>query len=1133
MPECPRCHQDNPDGSTLCGFCATPLREIRSSLDEERKVVTILFCDLVSFTASSDGADPEDVRARIRPYFTRLRPEIERHGGTVEKYIGDAIMAVFGAPLAHEDDPERAVRAGLRILDALAELNREEIGLELRVRIGIETGEALVTMGARPEQGEGIVTGDVVNTASRLQGAAPIDGVAVGERTYAATRGLVDYQALDPVILKGKASPVPIFVAKSIRARLRSVMTRELTTPLVGREQERAFLTRMFQQAVRDRSVQLVTIVGEPGIGKSRLVSELFSYVDMNHRSVRWREGRCLPYGDAVTFWALGEIVKAEAGVLETDSLDEAAKKIHEVVRRDHPEAPWLRQRLRPLVGLEAPRASREENFTAWRTWLESLADRTPTVLVFEDLHWADDALLAFVEHLADHARRVPLLLVGTARPELFESVPRFSQGARSVHRINLSALSESETASLVATLLDQAGLPEPLRSPILERSGGNPLYAREFVRLLKDRSLLHKEERTAVMEVEADLAPPESITALIAARLDILPSHRKAILTDAAVIGKVFCAGGVAAIGRRDPQAVRDELHELVRGELIRPSQPSSMPSESEFAFSHALIRDVAYAQIPRAARSMRHRRAAAWIEANASDRLEDVAEVLAHHYTSALDLARAAGQIDDLRELEEATARFLMLAGDRAMALDPRRAETFYRRAEELAPRGHRLWLTALGRLADVVQMTSGDHAEAASLYEQAIAGFEAMGETAQATDLTLRFKVVLTTRGEIARAASLLDGIIARLERADPSPQLARAYAERAFASGRWDTIEWANRALELADRFGQSDVQARALGFRGVVRANLGQRDGIDDLRGSIALARKGELTRQTYVSYSNLMWALIDESPPAALELAEEALMFVRARGLGDGEARIRTYRLRPLFQIGRWEELLEEADRLVAWAQPRENRWVTLYASYPKARMLVAKGRLEEAAALANALWDEAEAAMMTDVFALPLASWHTAHGRIVKATQMLETLIERQEQTSGRLGELLCDAARQAAAFRRPDLLARCGGLTKGDFASDDHRRSTWEAIAASAEDRHADAAEAFSRAAIGWADFGNPFEQAHAWLGLGRSVLALQRPSDAAIPLQRARGLFVSLSAAPGLAEVSALTGSRDLAE
>ncbi len=378
MVRCPSCGQDNPDGFRWCGYCGATLHQAPSAQAEERKVVTVLFCDLAGFTASSDRADPEDVRARIRPYFARVRHEIEGFGGTVEKFIGDAVMAVFGAPAAHEDDPERAVRAGLRILEAISELNAQDASLDLQVRVGIETGEVVAALGNRPESGEGIVVGDVVNTASRLQGAAPVNGVVVGGGTHAATRAVFDYRPLQPATLKGKADPVPIFQAIAARARFGTDITRTFSSPLVGREPERTLLTAIFERSLREARLQMVTIVGEAGVGKSRLVAELAAFVDDRPELIRWRQGRCLPYGDAVTFWALGEIVKAEAGILETDSPDEAGSKIDAMIPDSHPDAPWLRQRLRPLVGIEGPQAAREENFAAWRAFLESLADERP-----------------------------------------------------------------------------------------------------------------------------------------------------------------------------------------------------------------------------------------------------------------------------------------------------------------------------------------------------------------------------------------------------------------------------------------------------------------------------------------------------------------------------------------------------------------------------------------------------------------------------------------------------------------------------------------------------------------------------------------------------------------------------------
>src|SRR6266536_5033372 len=321
---CSSCGNENPEGATFCNACAAPLAEQPSPAAEERKIVSVLFCDLVGFTAASERQDPEDVRARIRPYHARLRAEIERYGGTVEKFVGDAVMAAFGAPVTHEDDAERAVRAGLAILDAIAELNEADPDLDLHVRVGINTGEAVVTRGARPGQGEGMVTGDVVNTAARIQTAAPVNGVAVGEQTYRATSQVFEYEPLQPVVVKGKPEPLTLWQAKAARARFGTDITRQFKSPLVGRELEKPLLIGTFERAAQQRSVQLVTIVGEPGVGKSRLVAELFAYIEAKPELTRWRQGRCLPYGEGITFWALGEIVKAEAGILESDSAEVA-----------------------------------------------------------------------------------------------------------------------------------------------------------------------------------------------------------------------------------------------------------------------------------------------------------------------------------------------------------------------------------------------------------------------------------------------------------------------------------------------------------------------------------------------------------------------------------------------------------------------------------------------------------------------------------------------------------------------------------------------------------------------------------------------------------------------------------------
>jgi class 3 adenylate cyclase len=433
---CASCGQENPDGFRFCGRCAAPLTP--ASAREERKVVSVLFADLVGFTSRAERLDPEDVRATLTPYFARVREVIEVYGGTVEKFIGDAVMALFGAPVAHEDDPERAVRAALAVRDAVRDLNESEATLELQLRLAVTTGEALISLGARPSEGEGMASGDVVNTASRLQTAAPVNGILVGETTYRATRHAIEYREAPPVEAKGKAEPVPVWEALSARARFGVDVDEGPRSALVGREREVEFLVDALARSRREASSQLVTLVGVPGIGKSRLVVELFQVVGRDPDLIWWRQGRSLPYGESMSYWALGEITKAQAGILETDSTDEAAAKLRSMVEDlvpDQSEHDWVERHLRPLVGLSVSSGSggdrRSEAFSAWRRLLEALAEIRPLILVFEDLHWADDGLLDFVDYLAEWATGVPLLIVCTARPEMLDRRPGWGGGKR------------------------------------------------------------------------------------------------------------------------------------------------------------------------------------------------------------------------------------------------------------------------------------------------------------------------------------------------------------------------------------------------------------------------------------------------------------------------------------------------------------------------------------------------------------------------------------------------------------------------------------------------------------------------------------------------------------------------------
>ena len=646
MVACGGCGTESPDGFRFCPVCGLPLAGASdASLTEERRVVTALFCDLVGFTATSEAADPEDVDRMLSGYAAMARREIERHGGVVEKFIGDAVVGIFGIPTTHEDDALRAVRAGLDICTKAADLTGLA-GAAVKLRVGVNTGEVLARMSVDAGSGERFLAGDAVNTASRIQSAAPEMGVAVGLATYQATRGAIEYHELEPATLKGKDQPVRIFHAVSTKARTGVDLTRPQAATYIGRADELAELTQLFESTGAETPVRLVTVIGEAGMGKSRMVAELRAHVDKRAGPVTWRQGRCLPYGEGITFWALGEVVKAQAGILESDSPADAEAKLNTVVPPG-PDQAWMRERLLPLIGLESTSANRDESFAAWRLFLEGMAADHPAVVVVEDLHWADEAMLAFLENVAKEGAHGPLFLLATARPDLLAGHPEFGAGLPNAHRLELAPLTTDETASLVTSLLG-AVVPPDLSGPIIERADGNPLYAEEYVALLRDRDLLVQSNGSIALRAGADLPLPDSIHALLAARLDTLPADRKSLLTDAAVVGKVFWDGPLVAMGDRDPAQVASALADLAQLGFLRPAAQSSMAGEREYAFWHVLGRDVAYRQLPRGSRAARHAAAATWLEAKLGDRVDDIADVLADHWGTALELSRAAGQED-----------------------------------------------------------------------------------------------------------------------------------------------------------------------------------------------------------------------------------------------------------------------------------------------------------------------------------------------------------------------------------------------------------------------------------------------------------------------------------------------------
>jgi class 3 adenylate cyclase len=1124
VPTCPSCGKEVAGEFPFCPFCAAPLKDqLATAVPEERKVVTVLFCDLVDFTAESEQQDPEDVRARLRPYHARLREEISRFGGTVEKFIGDAVMAVFGAPLAHEDDAERAVRAALSILDAIGELNDADPGLDLKVRVGIHTGEAVVAGGASAERGEGLVTGDVVNTANRIESVAPVNGVAVSEQTYRTTSHIFEYDTLEPVLVKGKAEPLALRQAKAVRIRFGTDF-HEHVTPFVGRDLEKPLLIGIFERALQRRSVQLVTIVGEPGVGKSRMVAELFAYMDAKPEIIRWRQGRCLPYGEGITFWALGEIVKREAAILESDSADVALQKLEAALSPDEPERQWLLQRLAPLVGAEAGApAERQESFTAWRRYLESLAARRETVLVFEDLHWADEALLAFLEHLAEWAGEVPLLILCTARPELYERRPGWGAGQRNAHTINLSPLSDEETAKLVSSLIATSVLTPDLECAILERAGGNPLYAEEFVRLLTDRGLSAQE-----------LTLPDSVQALIAARLDTLPPDRKSLLQDAAVVGKVFWASAVAAMGGLDVGQVELALHELARKELVRAARASSMEGESEYSFWHLVVRDVAYSQIPRMQRSRRHRAAAEWIEVKAGARVEDMAEVLAHHYLQALELAEASGDAAQA-ELVAPARRFLALAGERALGLDTAQAEIWLARALELTQEDDPERLTLIARWADAV-LQGGRIREAVDVLDEALASLgESGGTEALAEALQLRSRV--STRLAEGRGVELAARAVELLERSGRPPPLVDAYSQ--LANAHWisgsppDAIEAANRACELAQELGLAEPP-RALGYRGMARAYAGDAEGLAEMERALEAFVEIGAGREISILQNNLAVARYPiEGPARSIAAFEAAVSFCEQRGLLEAERVLATNRPGLLAELARTEEALADAGELAVVLETSGQMADLVEVRSVEMSLHVARGEPQE---LEQAEWllEAARGVSHVDIstYGRVAAALVLASDAPDDARAALREIDERPgSRSSPYYARHLATMVRTALALGDPELARRLTEAPTRRYPLDEHALCAARALLTELAGEFEEASALYAEASGRWQEFGNVPERAYALIGQGRCLRAL-RSAGAEEPLLESRELFASMGYKAALADTEALLGEGEAA-
>jgi class 3 adenylate cyclase/tetratricopeptide (TPR) repeat protein len=995
MLVCPECGRENPDDARFCAACGARLEAAQEEAREERKVVSVLFADLVGFTSRAERLDPEDVRATLSPYYAQLRSELERHGGTVEKFIGDAVMAVFGAPVAHEDDPERAVRAGLAIRDSIIEDGR------LQVRVAVTTGEALVTLGASPAEGEGMVAGDVVNTAARLQNAAPVDGVLVDEPTFRATRGRIDYREAEAVRAKGKADPVPVWEAREARSRF-GVDVEQAGAAFVGRRRELDFLTDALVRAREERAPQLVTLVGVPGIGKSRLVYELSRVADAEEELIFWRQGRSLPYGEGIGYWALAEMAKAHAGILDSDAPSDAERKLVDAVEGLQVESPQLLlENLRPLIGLAAEGETggdRAERFTAWRQFFEGLADQRSTVLVFEDLHWADDDLLDFVDHLVDWSSGVPLLVVCTARPELLERRPGWGGGKPNASTLSISPLSEDETARLLGSLLERSVLPAEVQTSLLVRAGGNPLYAEQFARLL------------AEVGSHEDLRLPENVQGIIAARLDGLPAGEKQLLQDAAVLGKVFWLGAACAVGGVERGEGEERLHALGRKEFVRRERRSSVGGEEEFAFRHLLVRDVAYGQIPRTARAERHERAAEWIEA--LGRPEDHAEMLAHHYLEALRLRRATGA-DAPAELADRARSAARDAGDRALSLGAfPTAARFYEAALELsAPDDQRAELLLAYARSRVDDVGLDD-----SVLLEATDGLLRAGKVEAAAEAQARLGGVWLNRGDRDRALEFLERARELVADRGASPAKAFVLQELGRALMMADefprAIQFASESLRLADTLNLAAIRARNLNTLGVSRIVTGDRGGVADLERAMEIAAAAHSYEEVGAA-ANLTWmnVLLGDIRRAG-ELHEMSRTLARRLGVWGFIRWVEAEHAFHCYWEGRWDDALAAVDDYFHAIEGTAGHYMEGACRDVRSAILLARGRAQEALA---------EARLATEV------------SRPVKDPQTINTALAYEAQAALVVGERsatnsLADElvqAWKATGIRQPSELA------------------------------------------------------------------------------------------------------------
>jgi len=931
---CPVCGSANPADAKFCGECGTALaaesgveapRRVSATAEApiaERRLVSVLFADLVGHTSASERRDAEDTRDLLSRYFETAREIVERHGGTIEKFIGDAVMAVWGTPTAHEDDAERAVRSALQLLDAIGHMESGD-GKLLQGRAGVLTGEAAVTIGAI---GQGMVAGDLVNTASRLQSVAAPGTVLVGEATYRAASGAISFERADDQHLKGKESPVPSWRAVTVVARRGgSGRAAILEPPFVGRDEELRLLKEQFHATERERKPRLVTLAGQAGIGKSRLGWELEKYIDGVVDVVWWHEGRSPSYGEGISYWALAEMIRGRAGIAETDDPATARTRLQEALEQYVPdlgERHWIEPRLAGLLGLEElPTESREELFAAWRSFFERMAQQNPVLLVFWDLQWADQGLLDFIEYLLTWARSSPIFVLAEARPELFDRRPGWGTSVRSAALIHLEPMDDYAMEQLLTGLVPN--LPKAALGAVIERAAGIPLYAVETLRILLDRGVLEADgDQYRLVGDLPELSIPETLHALIAARLDALDPNDRTLITDASVLGLSFSVPALEALANLAGEELTQRLDRLVRHELLVLDVDPRSAERGQYRFVQGVVREVAYQSLAKRDRRTRHLAAARYFESLGED---DLTGVLASHYMAAHQTASPGPEADALA----AQARIaLRAAAQRAADLhNPVGALAYLEQALEVTtePMERAALHEAAVQVAGVaarVQVGVSHAREAERIYAQAN---DRMGVL---RSRTLDAWIKLSEHNN-RDAVAVLEAALAEVADVRPSGEIARAQAQLARAymvAGNPDAVALADRVLENPALVSPSEI-VDTLITKGSALLVERPDEAQVILRGAVVVAdRMGDLMASSRAR-NNMLGAIAERNALEAAQMNRQAYETAVRFGLRTWIVQAVGVGRRLGFDTGEWDAWETEMEAEVPGAEAYYRAW--------------------------------------------------------------------------------------------------------------------------------------------------------------------------------------------------------------